>query len=65
MTEEEYIEMCAERAREEARDVLKNYLKPFSMVKDYFRPNNNTVEEFNSLLKEMGETELLNPKEYE
>lgn len=65
MTEEEYIEMCAERAREEARDVLKNYLKPFSMVKDYFRPNNNTVEEFNSLLKEMGETELLNPKDHE
>lgn len=23
MTDEEYIEMCAERAREEARDVLK------------------------------------------
>lgn len=35
------------------------------MVKDYFRPNNNTVEEFNSLLKEMGETELLNPKDHE
>lgn len=43
MTEEEYVEMCAERARKEARDVLKNYLQPFSKVKDYFRPNNNTV----------------------
>lgn len=64
MTEEDYIEMCAERAREEARDVLKNYIKPFSMVKEYFRPNNNTVEEFNDMLKEMGETELLDPKDY-
>lgn len=43
MTEEEYVEMCAERARKEARDVLKNYLQPFSKVKVYFRPNNNTV----------------------
>ena len=64
MTEEDYIEMCAERAREEARDVLKNYIQPFSMVKEYFLPNNNTVEEFNDMLKEMGETELLDPKDY-
>lgn len=64
MTEEEYVEMCAERARKEARDVLKNHLQPFSNVKDYFRPNNNTVEEFNDLLKDMGETELLDPKDY-
>lgn len=64
MTEEDYIEMCAERAREEARDVLKNYIQPFSRVKEYFRPNNNTVEEFNDMLKEMGETELLDPKYY-
>jgi hypothetical protein len=53
MTEEEYIELCAERGRKEARDVLKNYIQPFNMVKDRFVPNNNTVEEFNELLKEM------------
>ena len=34
MTEEDYIEMCAERAREEARDVLKNHIQPFSRVKE-------------------------------
>jgi len=56
--------MCAERARKEARDVLKNDLQPFSKVKDHFRPDNNTVEDFNDLLKEMGETELLDPKDY-
>lgn len=54
MTEEEYIEMCAERGREEARKILKNYLKPFNIVLDNFRPMNNTVEEFQGLLKAMG-----------
>ena len=53
MTDEEYIEMCAERAREEARDVLKNHLKPFEWVKDYFIPNNMTEEEFEKVLGEM------------
>lgn len=53
MTEEEYIEMCAERAREEARDTLKNYMKPFEWVKDYFHPNNMTQEEFDKILAEM------------
>lgn len=54
MTEEDYIEMCAEKAREEARDVINNYLKPFELVKDYFRPNNMTEREFEEILNEMG-----------
>lgn len=54
MTEEEYIEMCAERARKEARDVLKNYLRPFENVLDDFRPRNENVEVFRARLKEMG-----------
>ena len=45
--------MCAERAREEARDTLKNYMKPFEWVKDYFHPNNMTQEEFDKILAEM------------
>lgn len=53
MTEEKYIEMCAERAKEEARDVLKNHVQPFDMVKEYFCPNNMTQEEFNRILGEM------------
>ena len=57
MTEEEYIEMCAERAREEARDVLANYIRPFEWVITYFYPNNTTREEFVKILKEMGATE--------
>lgn len=54
MTEEDYIEMCAEKAREEARDTINNYLKPFELVKDYFRPNNMTEQEFEEILNETG-----------
>lgn len=59
MTEEEYVEMCAEEAREIARENLKNprFIKPFSMVKEYFLPTNNTREEFIKILREMGDTE--------
>lgn len=42
MTEEEYIEMCTEKARKEARETIKDDLKPFEMVKEYFVPNNMT-----------------------
>ena len=53
MTEEEYIEMCAEKARKEARDVLDHYIKPFEMVDKCFFPNNMTVEEHKRIMKEM------------
>lgn len=53
MTEEEYIEMCAEKAREEAREVLANRVRPFEMVKEYFYPNNMTETEFEECLNEM------------
>lgn len=45
MTEEEYIEMCAERSREEARETLTRHLRPFEMVKEYFEPVNMTEED--------------------
>ena len=54
MTEEEYIEMCAERARKEARDVLERYTRPFQQVIDWFYPNNDTQQQFAEKLKEMG-----------
>ena len=55
MTEEDYVEMCAERAREDARDVLKNYLRPFDWVSEYFYPNNMTKEEFEAVLRDMND----------
>ncbi len=53
MTEEEYIKVCEERAREEAKEVLKNYLRPFDEVKKSFRPQNMTRAEFDKILGEM------------
>lgn len=65
MTDEEYIEYCAENAREEARRYLENHVKPFRLVIQYFVPNNCSVEDFNNYLKEMGSDVRLNPKDYE
>lgn len=53
MTEEEYIEMQAEKAREEARNVISNYLRPYELIDEYFVPNNMTQKEFESIKKEM------------
>lgn len=53
MTDEEYIELRAEMARQEARLTIERYLRPFDWVKEYFAPNNMTEDEFNQILKEM------------
>jgi len=53
MTEEEYIEVCKKKVEEDARDVLENYLKPFSMLRDHFYPNNMSRKKFESILQEM------------
>lgn len=53
MTEEDYIELCRRKAEEDAKDVLKNYLQPFEMVKEKFRPDNMTKAEFKRFLKDV------------
>lgn len=64
MTEQDYIDYCMERAKREAHEVLEHYVRPLSEAKELFAPNNNTVEEFNEMLREMGDTEFLNPEDY-
>ena len=64
MTEDEYIAYRVGIAMQEARDELNNHLKPFEEVKKQFFPEYDTVEDFNKYLKEMGDTEQLNPEEY-
>ena len=56
MTEEEYIEMEAEKAREEARNVINNYLRPYELIDEYFVPNNMSQVEFEAIKKEMEQT---------
>lgn len=64
MTDEEYIEYCAEVARENARFDLEHYVKPFNLVIKEFRPANESVGEFNAHLREMGSDIQLDPKDY-
>ena len=47
LTEEDYIELCAERAREEARRDLedKRFVKPFDRVLEDTRFDNMTYDE--------------------
>jgi hypothetical protein len=54
MTAEDYIEMCADKARIEAIDVLANYIMPFEEVVERFIPNNQPKKEFEKWLKDIG-----------
>lgn len=56
MSEEDYIEMCAVRAREEARRDLKDklFVKSFDYVLEDIRFGNMTYEAWQGCLKEMG-----------
>ena len=58
-SEEEYIELCAERAREEARRNLQDphFVEPFDRVVDDVRFDNITYEEWVKQAGEMGYTE--------
>lgn len=53
MTEEDYVELCAEKAREEARFTLEHYLKPYNWVREYFAPMNMTEEAFEAVCRDM------------
>ena len=57
MSDEDYIELCAEMAREEARSNLKDprFIHSFQEVIDSFQPANNTEEEFLQLIQEMSD----------
>ena len=59
MTFEDYVKVIMERGyqewkvREEAQDVINNYLYPFETVSEYFVPNNMTQKEFKKYIEKM------------
>lgn len=59
MTEQDYIDLCVEKAVRDAKEVLADHVKPFDWVKERFLPNNNSIEEFEKMLLEMGDKEGL------
>lgn len=65
MTEEEYIELCIDRARREALEVLKD-AKPFSEVlKGLYPDTKRDLKKMNEILKECGSNVLLKEEDYE
>jgi hypothetical protein len=52
MTKDDYINLCVEKAKQEANDILDGYLQPFSEVVNCFAPNNMTKQEFKKFLEE-------------
>ena len=61
MTEEDYVELCAREAREEARYNLsrKWFIEPYSRIISDTLFNNTTEEQFKELRKKMGEEGLI------
>lgn len=54
MTDEEYIEMCAERGRQQARDVLEHHLHSYDEVlKSVYVSDETEREEFEIVKKIM------------
>lgn len=53
MTEEEYIQLCMDKAAQDAKETIERYMRPFDDVKRLFFPNNMTEKEFEEILEEM------------
>lgn len=73
MTFDEYVEQVQMKrygrshaeAVVEAQDIISNHLQSFQEIINRFRPLNDTVEEFNEILREMGSDVQLNKEDYE
>lgn len=65
MTEEDYIEICVERAKAEAKEILEK-AKPFSEVLESLYPDTKRdLRDMNKILKECGSEVLLKEEDYD
>lgn len=65
MTEEDYIELYVERAKEEAKIILEQ-ARPFKRVLERLYPDTKRdLKEMNEILKECGSLDLLKEEDYE
>ena len=53
MTEGEYVAMCMEKTRDEARALIKNDLRPFEQIEEDYVPNNMTQKTFEMVMEQM------------
>lgn len=65
MTEQDYIELCVERAKEEAKEILEK-AQPFSEVLKSLCPDTRRdLRGMNKILKECGSEVLLKEEDYD
>lgn len=70
MSENDYIEMCAERAREEARETLKRHVYCFDYAFQAIETavengtSNDDIETINKMLSEMGSDKIIKLLKY-
>jgi hypothetical protein len=64
LTEEEaisrmfvYINEASQEEKELCKSLFEKRLVPFSRIKEQFTPSSNTIEEFEEILKDIGDTE--------
>lgn len=53
MTDEDYIQLCMEQAREDAKRNLELHVRPFGRVREDFYPANMSQDVFDKILKDM------------
>lgn len=65
MTEEDYIELCVELAKEEAREILEHAV-PFDRVVSALYPDTKRdLRKMNEILKECGSNALLKEEDFD
>lgn len=64
LTKDQMIDLLVKIERERLEDLFLYELYPFDEVIENFVPANNTVEEFNQMLKDMGSDVQLDPDNY-
>lgn len=65
MTEEDYIELCVERAKEEAREILEHAESFDKVVSTLYPDTKRDLYKMNEILKECGSQVLLKEEDYE
>ena len=53
MSEEDYINLCMQSAKEVALETLHHFTKPYELINDYFHESNMTQKEFTKIKKKM------------
>ena len=65
MTEDDYIELVVERAKEEAREILERAMSFDMVISSLYPDTKRDLRKMNEILKECGSQVLLKEDDYE